>query len=99
MQMSAAKLEIQWGDEREVFSLPCRPEGLSDQAPASTVLRTIAKTPTVRCPHCDSIIYSRRGKLCGVCDGVLPESCLFTEREARRVEGILRGEQRRHRLW
>ncbi len=52
-----------------------------------------------RCPHCNSIIYSRRNKLCGVCNQELPAELLFSQAEARRVESVLRSEQLRHRAW
>src|SRR4026209_1074933 len=51
------------------------------------------------CPSCDSIVYSRRHRLCGVCGHVLPEDCLFTAAEAERVEMLLRTEQEHHRAW
>jgi len=51
------------------------------------------------CPHCGSIIYSRRHKLCGVCAQELPADLLFPKEEAQRLEGVLRHEQVRHRTW
>jgi hypothetical protein len=51
------------------------------------------------CPFCDSIIYSRRHKLCGVCAQQLPEQMLFNAEQADSVTSILRDEQRRHRAW
>lgn len=51
------------------------------------------------CPFCDSIIYSRRHKLCGVCAQELPEQMLFSAEQADNVSSILRDEQRRHRAW
>ena len=52
-----------------------------------------------RCPACGSIVYSRRQKLCGVCEESLPGSCLFDRTETQRVECLLRTELRRHRAW
>lgn len=57
------------------------------------------KDAGLRCPHCSSIIYSRRNKLCGVCTQELPVELLFSQAEARRVESVLRSEQLRHRAW
>ena len=53
----------------------------------------------LRCPHCDSVIYSRRHKLCGSCSRELPEELLFNSVEAERLENLLRTEQQRHRKW
>ena len=51
------------------------------------------------CPHCQSVIYSRRHKLCGVCFGPLPESCTFSDYEAENVKSLLEQERERHRKW
>src|SRR5256885_5449679 len=51
------------------------------------------------CPSCDSVVYSRRHRLCGVCGQVLPDGCLFTVSEAQNVEMLLRTERQRHRAW
>jgi hypothetical protein len=51
------------------------------------------------CPFCDSIIYSRRHKLCGVCAQELPEQMLFSAEQADNVSSMLRDEQQRHRAW
>jgi hypothetical protein len=55
--------------------------------------------PYLRCPECDSILYTRRHKLCGVCGAELPGELLFTAQEASRVEELLRTEQQKHRDW
>jgi hypothetical protein len=52
-----------------------------------------------RCPHCDSIVYSRRTGLCGVCDRPLPDACLFSPEQAQSVALLLSEERRRHRDW
>jgi uncharacterized Zn finger protein (UPF0148 family) len=41
---------------------------------------------TPQCPHCGSVIYSRRNVLCGVCGKQLPPELLFTPEERRKVE-------------
>ena len=51
------------------------------------------------CPHCGSIIYSRRHKLCGSCGEALPERCLFSPQEAQSVQTLLNEERNRHRKW
>jgi hypothetical protein len=55
--------------------------------------------PHLRCPACDSILYTRRHKLCGVCGEELPGELLFTDLEASRVKALLRTEQQKHRDW
>src|SRR5438552_7719669 len=55
--------------------------------------------PGLKCPHCGSIIYSRRHRLCGVCDRQLPGEFLFSAQEAERIEALLRAERVRHRRW
>ncbi|MFO1500279.1 MAG: hypothetical protein U1G07_18145 [Verrucomicrobiota bacterium] len=52
-----------------------------------------------RCPHCQSIVYSRRHRLCGICAQPLPEEHLFSVSEARRIEALLAFERQQHRLW
>ena len=32
-----------------------------------------------RCPHCQSPIYSRKNKICGVCEQPLPAALLFND--------------------
>jgi hypothetical protein len=53
----------------------------------------------LRCPHCESIIYSRRSKRCGVCDCQLPEELLFSPEETQRIERLMQSERERHRRW
>jgi hypothetical protein len=57
------------------------------------------KVAARRCPHCDSIIYSRRHKLCGVCAEELPASCRFDAEVAENVSALVREERLRHRAW
>ena len=73
----------------------CRNSG----SPSPMVRLTGATCPAPRCPHCDSIVYSRKNKLCGVCSRQLPDSFLFSEAEATRVARILAIEKERHRKW
>ena len=50
-----------------------------------------------KCPHCDSVVYSRRNVLCGVCGKRLPDSVLFTAEERAVVERELAEAKRRAR--
>lgn len=52
-----------------------------------------------RCPACDSIVYSRRHKLCGVCAEPLPLNCLFSVEQRESIESLISEERQRHRLW
>lgn len=69
--------------------------------PAPTLLvRHIASSAVEhRCPNCRSIVYTRRHRLCAVCSRPLPEECLFTAAEARRIEAVMDFERREHRRW
>jgi hypothetical protein len=92
--MSAAHLALDWDPQKESIFEPQRAPG------ASRMVRQIAPSRRpARCPECDSIIYSRRHKLCGVCAQPLPEEVLFNVVEARRIEGLLSAERERHRRW
>lgn len=51
------------------------------------------------CPHCQSIIYSRRHQVCGVCFEPLPAACTFSQAESASVKSILEEERQRHRKW
>jgi hypothetical protein len=95
--MNATKLTVDWKEHGEVPVFPLSKDGVGHSQ--SLLTRQISSPNPARCPHCDSIIYSRRNRLCGVCSQALPEEFLFTPREARRVEQILRIEQLRHKQW
>jgi predicted amidophosphoribosyltransferase len=84
-----ATLDIRW-----------REDGWKQEAVAVSLVRHIVRPqPHLRCPECDSILYSRRNKLCAVCGQELPEDMLFTVTEAARVKALLRTEQQKHRTW
>jgi hypothetical protein len=34
-----------------------------------------------RCPHCQSPIYSRKNRICGVCEKPLPEELLLSDEQ------------------
>jgi hypothetical protein len=52
-----------------------------------------------RCPACNSLVYSRRHKLCGLCGEALPPACIFSDAEAHSIEMRLNEERQRHRQW
>ena len=91
--MSAANLNIRWTDCDRNQSLPVV---LGGQNPYFSLG---VKRRERHCPSCDSIVYSRRHRLCGVCGQALPKDCLFTATEAENVEMLLRTERQRHRAW
>ena len=63
------------------------------------VRRLTPRRGPVQCPECHSIVYSRRHRLCGVCNHPLPENLLFSVNEARRIQQIIDTERARHRQW
>src|SRR5262245_33215983 len=88
----ASLLNLRWKDCATDRALPVSP---GQMATSSQRVRQGERN----CPLCDSIVYSRRHRWCGVCGQVLPEDCRFTAREAQSVEMLLRTEQQRHRAW
>ena len=94
--MTAGRLDLAWDTQNEVahFAVSFTPAARSPLVRHPGPARKAA-----RCPECDSIIYSRRHRLCGVCGQALPDNLLFTVIEARRVETILSAERERHRKW
>jgi hypothetical protein len=94
--MSAARLDLVWNSPSELDSFAVI---LAPVAEARSLRQIGPRHHPVRCPECDSIVYSRRHKLCGVCSQPLPEELLFSSFEAHRVEALLIDERRRHRQW
>ena len=91
--MSAATLSIRWTDSDRNQSLPVL-FGIQNS------FVSVGVKPRERhCPSCDSIVYSRRHRLCGVCGRALPKDCLFTATEAESVAILLKIERLRHRAW
>jgi len=91
--MSATKLTIERGEDSEIQFLPI---SHGDQY----LLRRLGVEPREqRCPHCSSLVYTRRHRQCGVCEQVLPPSFLLSGVEAQRVDKLLRTERKRHRAW
>jgi hypothetical protein len=84
-----ARLDVRWLDDdwnRQIADFP--------------LVRQVARPrPELRCPRCDSILYARRHKLCGVCGEELPAALLFSAAEASRVRETLVAERQKHRAW
>ena len=101
--MSGAKLNIEWKqtDMPDGFSAPVRIIGTLEEAMDRRVYtRQISSAPTaLKCPRCESVIYSRSNRLCGLCGEALPEGLLFSAAESRRIKNILNSEKRRHKGW
>ena len=94
--MTGARLDLAWDTQSEVANF-----AVSFTSPtSSTLVRQVGPgRRTAHCPECDSIIYSRRHKLCGVCGQALPANLLFTVMEAQRVEALVSTERQRHKKW
>ena len=103
MRALRLRIEIAATDERDLIREPIivhRSAGSGETAPERFPFTRLTVEPSdFRCPHCDSIIYSRRHKLCGLCGRTLPEEYLFGPVETERLENILKTEQERHRRW
>ena len=80
-------------DLREIESLPC------DLHDVELFARGVASQPERHCPHCGSLVYSRKNKLCGVCAEPLPSNCLFSMEQAERIQLLLQEERARHKVW
>jgi len=48
-----------------------------------------------RCPHCKSPIYSRKQKICGVCEKPLPKELLFTDGQIASLRKQMTEEEKR----
>lgn len=84
-----ARLDIRWTEDL-----------LEQEAVSLHLVRQITRPkPHLRCPECNSILYARRHKLCGVCGKELPETLLLTHTEASQVKELLNAERQKHRDW
>ena len=101
--MNTASLETNWKQTNRRAEISTASENSNASEPTidrSLHTRDLSEAhKLLRCPHCDSIIYSRRNKLCGVCNQVLPRELLFSAVEAGRIESLLAQERQRHKLW
>jgi hypothetical protein len=86
--MSATVCEL-----RGIESLSC------DLHDVELFSRGVMSQPERHCPHCGSLVYSRRHKLCGVCAEPLPSACLFSMEQSLQVQVLLEEERARHRVW
>ena len=48
-----------------------------------------------RCPHCQSPIYSRKLKICGVCEQPLPPELLFSDEQVKKLKEETAKEEKR----
>lgn len=51
------------------------------------------------CPACDSIIYSRRQRRCGVCERELPLDVCFNAEQSSLIAAVIASDKQRHRAW
>jgi ribosomal protein L32 len=104
MNSTILKLGLAATDDQDLLPQPVvirrTPAARQDARPELWAERRSTEEPAVNhCPHCGSIIYSRRHKLCGLCGRELPEEFRFSSAEALRLENLIRNEQERHRTW
>jgi predicted amidophosphoribosyltransferase len=48
-----------------------------------------------RCPYCQAPIYSRKNKICGVCEKPLPEELLFSDQQVAELKKQMDAEEKR----
>ena len=48
-----------------------------------------------RCPYCHSPIYSRKNKICGVCEKPLPEELLLSDEQIAALKKQMDAEEKR----
>ena len=86
--MSATVCEL-----REIESLGC------DLHDVEIFVRGVTSQAERHCPHCGSLVYSRRHRLCGVCAEPLPSACLFPMEKAQQIQSLMEEERARHKMW
>jgi predicted amidophosphoribosyltransferase len=47
-----------------------------------------------RCPYCHSPIYSRKNKICGVCEKPLPKELLFSDQQVADLKRQMEQEEK-----
>ena len=47
-----------------------------------------------RCPYCNAPIYSRKNKVCGVCEKPLPKELLFSDEQAADLKKQMDSEEK-----
>jgi len=50
-----------------------------------------------RCPHCHAPIYSRKNKICGVCEKPLPQGLLLSDEQVAALKKQMDAEERREK--
>jgi len=48
-----------------------------------------------RCPYCQALIYSRKNKICGVCETPLPKELLFSDKQIVALKKEMEEEEKR----
>ncbi|MEI9866065.1 MAG: hypothetical protein WDN00_16230 [Limisphaerales bacterium] len=48
-----------------------------------------------RCPNCQSLIYSRKNKICGLCEKLLPKELLFSDEAIAALKRQMEQEEKR----
>jgi hypothetical protein len=48
-----------------------------------------------RCPYCQAPIYSRKNKICGVCEKPLPEELLLSDEQIVALKKEMEAEEKR----
>jgi hypothetical protein len=51
------------------------------------------------CPHCHSPIYSRKSKVCGVCEKPLPKKLLLTDEQVAALKKEMDAEEKRKKAF
>src|SRR5712671_1235429 len=90
--MSRATLDVRWSESSSQIPLVSLDSGFLSS-------RIGVRLHERRCPSCNAIVYTRRHNRCGVCERILPTTCLFNAAEAEKVEVVIRKERQRHRAW
>lgn len=96
--MNAMRLKVDWTESENGQPFPILSGSGAVRSTVSFV-RLGAEPKAQVCPHCGSIIYSRRHPHCGACEAPLPESCRFSEREAGQVMALFQWEREQHKNW
>ena len=50
-----------------------------------------------RCPNCHAPIYSRKNKICGVCEKPLPRELLLTDEQVALLKNLMEQAEKRAR--
>lgn len=93
--MNALRLNVRWIEVEAGQPFP-----IATPVSGAPSLTRLGVAPTTRrCPHCNSVVYSRRHEQCGACEQPLPASCRFSQEEAEHVVALFQWEREQHRNW